>query len=148
MQKHLNTLSPDVKIFIGEFKDTLLCLNSKQELALEIEDETVDHIITQYLFSLYEKPQIALEELHRVLKPGQAVLMLEYTSDKSPFQIYQKELFSTNDVDLPPIFQRILSPSKPLTKENILSTIKKTSFEVIEVVDVPNLPRFLLQKAD
>ena len=148
MQNHLNTLSPDVKIFIGEFKDTLLCLNSKQELALEIEDETVDHIITQYLFSLYKKPQIALEELHRVLKPGQAVLMLEYTSDKSPFQIYQKELFSTNDVDLPPIFQRILSPSKPLTKENILSTIRKTSFEVIEVVDVPNLPRFLLQKAD
>jgi len=148
MQNHLNTLSPDVKIFIGEFKDTLLCLNSKQELAFEIEDETVDHIITQYLFSLYKKPQIALEELHRVLKPGQAVLMLEYTSDRSPFQIYQKELFSTNDVDLPPIFQRILSPLKPLTKENILSTIKKTPFEVLEVVDVPNLPRFLLKKAD
>ena len=74
--------------------------------------------------------------------------MLEYTSDKSPFQIYQKELFSTNDVDLPPIFQKILNPSKPLTKEYIISTIEKTSFEVIEVADVPNLPRFLLKKAN
>ncbi|MHA2167382.1 MAG: class I SAM-dependent methyltransferase [Candidatus Hodarchaeales archaeon] len=148
MQEHLNTLSPDVQIFIGELKESFLCLNSKQELALEIEDESVDHIIVHYLFSLYKRPQIALEEIYRVLKPGQSVLMLEYTSDNSPFQIYQKELFSTDEVDLPHMFQRILNPSVPLTKENIISTIKKTSFEVVEVVDVVNLPRFVLKKPD
>jgi hypothetical protein len=148
MQDHLNTLSPDVKIFIGELKDSFLCLNSKHELVLEIEEDTVDHVVVQYLFSLYKNPQFALEEIYRVLKPGQSVLMLEYTSDNSPFQIYQKELFSTNEVDLPPIFQRILNPSIPLTKENIISTIEKTSFELVEVVDVVNLPRFVLKKPD
>ncbi len=148
MQEHLNTLSPDVKIFIGELKESFLCLDSKQELALEIEDESVDHIIVQYLFSLFDDPQIALEEIYRVLKPGQSVLMLEYTSDNSPFQIYQKELFSTDEVDLPPIFQRILNPTVPLAKERIISTIEKTSFEVVEVIDVVNLPRFVLKKPD
>ena len=146
MQEHLDSLSPDVKIFIGELKESFLCLNSEQELALEIEDETVDHIVVQYLFSLSENPLKALEEIFRVLKPGQSALMLEYTSDNSPFQIYQKELFSTNEIDLPPIFQRILNPLTPLTKENIISTIEKTSFEIVDVVDVVNLPRFVLKK--
>jgi hypothetical protein len=146
MQDHLNTLSPDVKIFIGELKESFLCLNPKQELVDDIKDETVDHIVVQYLFSLCSNPQIALEEIYRVLKPGQSVLLLEYTSDNSPFQIYQKELFSTDEVDLPPIFQRILNPPIPLTKENIISTINKTSFKIVDVVDVVNLPRFVLKK--
>ena len=87
-----------------------------------------------------------LNEVFRVLKPGQSALMLEYTSDNSPFQIYQKELFSTDEIDLPPIFQRILNPLIPLTKENIISTIEKTSFKIVDVVDVVNLPRFVLKK--
>ena len=146
MQEHLNSLSPDVQVFVGELKDKFICLDLHQQLTLEIENETVDQVIVQYLFSLAENPQLALEEIYRVLKPNQTIIMLEYTSDQSPFQIYQKELFSTDEVELPPIFQKILNPKNPLSKEVILSTIEKTRFEILETVDVPNLPRFILKK--
>ncbi|MHA1332333.1 MAG: methyltransferase domain-containing protein, partial [Candidatus Hodarchaeales archaeon] len=149
MQNHMNSLTADVKTIIGELKEKkILCLNNENKLELEIQPNTVDHIIVQYLFSLAKDPEAALNEMYKVLKEGQTVLMLEYTSDQSLFQIYKNQLFSSSNIDLPKVFQRILNPKTPLTKDYIISIINKTSFEILEVVDVPNLPRFLLRKSE
>ena len=147
MQNHLNSLTADLNIIVGEFKDKFLCLNEDNELSLEIKEQEVHGILTHYLFSLLETPQIILDEMYQILKPGQSVILVEYTTENSLFQTYQKKLFS-NGVPpiLPPIYKKILDPLSPRTKETILDTIRKTPFEILEVIDVPNLPRFILKK--
>jgi len=159
MQQHLDSLSAEVKVFLGEFQDKFRFLQEIQEskideeskvkidLIEELSTEMIDSCLVQFLFALAENPKEILLEMYRVLKPGQFVIMIEYTTDNSLFQIYQRTLFQNlEEIDLPPTYQQILKPPKERTKEDILSTIKQTSFKVIEVLDIPNLPRFLLKK--
>ena len=61
--------------------------------------------------------------------------------------MYQNKIFASHDVDIPSNYQKILNPTVPLTKEMIMNTINDFEFNIIEEIDVPNLPRFLLQKS-
>ena len=117
-----------------------------EKLTNTIADESVDFVFSQFIF-VAKNPKLVLKEIFRVLKPGHYVNMMDYTSDKSLFHIYQNKLFSSSNVDLPSnIFQRVLNPAVSLTKEGIISAINDVDFKVIREIDVPNLPRFLLQK--
>ncbi len=159
MQNHLDSLSAEVKVRVGDyqgkfrfFQETQASTNTQEltanlELIEELASETIDSCLVQFLFALADNPKGILQEIYRVLKLGQFVILVDYTTDKSLFQIYQRTLFQNlEEVDLPPTYQQILKPQKERTKEIILSIIKQTSFKVVEVVDIPNLPRFVLRK--
>lgn len=145
MQTHLSSLNTLVNVVIGELHNQFFYLNENSELKGEIPDNSIDTVLTHYLFALSESPINALKEIFRVLKPSQQVMMVEYTTDNSLFLVYQKKLFSY-DLELPPYYQDILNPKSPRTKDTILEMISKTKFEVIEVVNFPNLPRIILKK--
>jgi hypothetical protein len=147
MNNHLNSLTTDVNTIIGEFTDKLVCLDPiSKELTSEISDESVDFVFAQFVF-VAKNPRLVLKEIFRVLKTGQYCNMMDYTSDKSLFHLYQNKLFTTNEVDIPSNYQKILNPEVPLKKEKIVSMIKEFKFKIIQEIDVPNLPRFLLQKS-
>ena len=146
MDSYLNSLTTDVNTIIGEFTDKLVCFDpDSKQLTTEIADESVDFVFSQFIF-VTKNPKLVLKEIFRVLKPGHYVNMMDYTSDKSLFHIYQNKLFTSNDADIPSNYQKILNPVVPLTSETIISTINDLKFEIIQEIDVPNLPRFLLQK--
>ena len=147
MDDYLNSLTTDVNTIIGEFTDRLVCFDPEtKQLTNEIADESVDFVFSQFIF-FTQNPKLVLKEIFRVLKPGHYVNMMDFTSDKSLFHIYQNKLFSSNNIDLSSnIFQRILKPTASITRETIVSTINELQFKIVEEIDIPNLPRFLLQK--
>lgn len=146
MNDYLNSLAADLTTIIGECTNGIMCVNPKtNDLSLEIADESVDYVFSQFCFSS-KNPKLILEEIYRVLKPGQFVNMMDFTADNSLFHIYQKNLFTSTNINLPPTFQKIVNPKVPFTKEDILTVIHQTPFVIVESSDIPNLPRFLLKK--
>lgn len=146
MDTYLNNLTTDVNTIVGEFTDKFLCFDpDSKQLTGSVETESVDFVFSQFIFTTKD-PKLVLEEIYRVLKPGQYCNMMDYTSDQSLFHIYQNKLFASNNVDIPSNYQKILNPSVPITKETIVNTINDCKFKILQKIDVPNLPRFLLQK--
>jgi ubiquinone/menaquinone biosynthesis C-methylase UbiE len=100
--------------------------------------DSFDFLICRAAFKNFGQPVLALEEMHRVLKPGGQALIIDLKGDASPSEIGKEVdhmgLSSLNRILTKLIFRKVLL-KRAYTKGQFQQLLAKTTFAKGEIVD-------------
>lgn len=145
-QKRLASLVPDVTVIFGGLHGSTIRLQNDSNEGQAVKDNSMDEIVSLFLFGLSPNPSTLLAELFRVLKPGGSYKLMEYIAEESLFQFIIEDLTQQGLDTFPPTHQCLLEASRDLTIDFIKTAIEKSTFEIEEILPIANLPVFRLKK--
>jgi ubiquinone/menaquinone biosynthesis C-methylase UbiE len=103
-------------------------------------DETFDFLLCRAAFKNFSEPKRALEEMHRVLKPGGQALIIDLRKDASEESIKQAvndmRLGTVNGIITKLTFRYMLL-NRAYTKSEFEELISQTKFHAIEIRENP-----------
>jgi ubiquinone/menaquinone biosynthesis C-methylase UbiE len=118
--------------------------------SMPFEDQTFDHILCRAAFKNFTDPAGALQEMHRVLKPGGRAMIIDLRKDASWASIKQ----AASEMHLGPIngmitrltFRFMLLP-RAYTKRDFEELIRETHFRKVQIEESPIGLEILLRKS-
>ena len=112
-------------------------------------DESFDFLFCRAAFKNFSEPRRALEEMHRVLKPGGQALIIDLRKDASEESLKQaikgKKLGAVNGAIVKLTFRHMLL-KRAYSKSEFEELVSQTAFHSVEIGENPIGMEILLSK--